>query len=902
MSTNNIITIKLVIDGKEATATLDTTQENLKKIVGGSKDVTDSMSKWGMIVTGFRQSLELAQQAVEVFKGAMMDAATEQAMRDSFKGTAEDIDLLRKATAGTVTEGNLLRLSNQATELGLSMKDQALLFSLSEKAAIKMGVGTEEAFQRIVYASEGNTRGLRTIGIQVSEYNKIVNNMLKAQGETISTIDPEILKRIRLDAVIKLSGITLEDLDHKILNDKEKLQILGVTVEETKESFGRFINNILIPFISTLTESGDASKIMIGGLVSISSFVVPMIPILTQFRTAQALLATQSLATAGALDAEAASARGLMATFALPAAVGIGLGVGLGVGIDYLKNKHDDKLHDSSAYDNQISDNSKNLGWINNSRYVPGEGTYNISDKSNTTGNTVEDIEKKISTLQNQRKSLVAGSKELLDLDKQIATLQELIKPPSKDNQNVQNNLTQEIVKTEELKGKLEQLKTLRDSNLTQYEKDTAAALNDYQIKIKTSDTEIEGIKKVAAEKKKNLTSEDLQKIQNDSLAKQVALEEYDKKILDLTRKHQEEQLTLEYDYNDKLLQLEDKSDIERLQKKQEFYLELAKYENDPGKLLEIERKVNLTQAEIDKNISEEKKKYIEQVKYLDADYLSFKTKSIDIEAAKMRAAGLSEIQIALYKNDAIKHLEKDYYDWKWKKYQDDHKLFAGSLNAMWAGYDTFFQSITDKSISGKERLNAVWDSIKGSFISMLTDMAKQYLQGLIANAIIRDTAKAAEVTSATATGTALAAAYAPAAAFASVMSFGGADMAGSAGLAATTSLAYLLSIPKLPGFREGSVGLVGEDGPEIIAPLDTYAQGQAQLILSTMATVKSELRSGNQASIYTNNNSDVVKEIKTLHSKIEDLASRPSRAYLDDREAHKTYLRGSAINRKSKL
>ncbi len=236
MSTNNTITLKLTIDGKEATATLNTTDENLKKIIGTSKDVTDSMAKWGMIVTGFTQSLELAHQAVEIFKGAMMDAATEQAMKENFKGTAADIELFRQATANTVTEGNLLRLSNQATELGLSVKDQALLFSLSEKAANRMGVSIEEAFQRIVYASEGNTRGLRTIGVQVSVYNRIVQDMMKAQGESMSTIDPEALKRIRLDAVIKASGVTLDDVKNKVQNNKEKLQELGVIIGRLKRA------------------------------------------------------------------------------------------------------------------------------------------------------------------------------------------------------------------------------------------------------------------------------------------------------------------------------------------------------------------------------------------------------------------------------------------------------------------------------------------------------------------------------------------------------------------------------------------------------------------------------------------------------------------------------------------
>jgi hypothetical protein len=105
----------------------------------------------------------------------------------------------------------------------------------------------------------------------------------------------------------------------------------------------------------------------------------------------------------------------------------------------------------------------------------------------------------------------------------------------------------------------------------------------------------------------------------------------------------------------------------------------------------------------------------------------------------------------------------------------------------------------------------------------------------------------------------------------------------------------------KVTGYARGGI-VVGENGPEIIAPMDSYAQGQTQLILSTMATLKNEMRGGNYTSNYTTDNTSLIAEIRSMNSKLENIASRPSIAYLNDREASKIYNKGNGINRRSKL
>jgi len=86
-----------------------------------------------------------------------------------------------------------------------------------------------------------------------------------------------------------------------------------------------------------------------------------------------------------------------------------------------------------------------------------------------------------------------------------------------------------------------------------------------------------------------------------------------------------------------------------------------------------------------------------------------------------------------------------------------------------------------------------------------------------------------------------------------------------------------------MKGYARGGA-IVGEYGPEIIAPAEDYATGMAELINRTVNEVRNYLiLSGNDSS-----NTALMKEIQLLRNEIRELASRPVRAYLDNDEAVK--------------
>jgi hypothetical protein len=191
----------------------------------------------GLSVFGYgtSQLFDLGTQLVK-------SAAELDVLRSSFRGTASDMQLFEKATAGTVTEANLLKMSNQATDLGLSMEQQAILMSLAEDAADKYGGSVEDNFGRVLKASEGSTKGLKELGIQKAVYDQTVQKYVSGYGaQQLSQLDAETQKWIQVQAVIDAAGVSLDDVGNKMPDFADKIDQVTKRWEDFKTSVGSFI-------------------------------------------------------------------------------------------------------------------------------------------------------------------------------------------------------------------------------------------------------------------------------------------------------------------------------------------------------------------------------------------------------------------------------------------------------------------------------------------------------------------------------------------------------------------------------------------------------------------------------------------------------------------------------------
>jgi len=175
--------------------------------------------------------------AVKLFNMSL-ESARFDTLKANFQGTTEDIELFRKATSGTVDDASLIKLSNQASDLGVGLEQQAILFSLAEDAADKYGTSVEEGFQKVVFATEGNTKGLKMLGIQKAEYEETVKKLALAHGKEIEQLDAETQKEIRLQAILQLSGKTIDDVKNKVQDSADKHEQFIVVVKNLSLVYG----------------------------------------------------------------------------------------------------------------------------------------------------------------------------------------------------------------------------------------------------------------------------------------------------------------------------------------------------------------------------------------------------------------------------------------------------------------------------------------------------------------------------------------------------------------------------------------------------------------------------------------------------------------------------------------
>lgn len=232
---------------KGLTAEKSKLNAQLKEISGNTKNVSagfqsivqSSQNIWnGIMAAGL---VQVAKQLFEISH----NSARFDVLRNSFQGTTQDLDAFRTATAGTVNDANLIKLSNQASDLGVGLKEQTILFSLAEDAADKYGTSTEEGFQKVIFATEGSAKGLKALGIQKEVYEQIVKDMAYAHGMEIDKLDAETQKQIRIQAIIKASGQTYEDATNKVKDSADKHESLLVIVQNLADEWGgEFVNAI----------------------------------------------------------------------------------------------------------------------------------------------------------------------------------------------------------------------------------------------------------------------------------------------------------------------------------------------------------------------------------------------------------------------------------------------------------------------------------------------------------------------------------------------------------------------------------------------------------------------------------------------------------------------------------
>lgn len=225
-------------------------------------------------------------------------------------------------------------------------------------------------------------------------------------------------------------------------------------------------------------------------------------------------------------------------------------------------------------------------------------------------------------------------------------------------------------------------------------------------------------------------------------------------------------------------------------------------------------------------------KKYLEELRHEMTEYLEgYLVSAEDKELAKLDNKYMQELNLLEKARDEQLLTEEGYQaartnlideyaearkEAEWQRWEEQHQWQNAGLKALESGYDQFFSSITDMEMTGKERREAIWKSMKSTFASILASMLKDAIMNMI---------KSSAQT--VVTGKIIAAAMAKAALF-NTLATGGTNAAAAIpqvqalmALLYGTPAAHGAYVKRTPGGAPYVVGEGGDD--ELIIPVSKF-------------------------------------------------------------------------------
>lgn len=524
------ITFKLTLDGKEFLATANLGEDALRKITKTTKDANVSFnemaSKWGNIVTGINQvtdSVRQFGQSMNVLIGQnIKQAAAFNELRETFRGTEQDIRNFQLATKETVSQGDLIKMSNQMSDLGVSLEQQTILFALAEQAADAYGTTVPEGMSKVLQASNGSERALAKLGISVVTYKNNLNDLVAATGRRLDKMSVEQQETVKLEALMRSTNMTVQQAVSGMKSENDQLEAMKIKYEEAKIELGNFLLQGLRPLIKAYDESGKGTQSAITAIGVLGETAINSIPMIAQLLTSHRLLQAASLTTAANTNvATAAVSRFNIASAASKFGVmAAGLAVVVGIIQDRLNdieksyNQTQSKImvtKKESIFDLASGKNIevekkywKDLATGELTEYIE-EGVKEIGKQKESwsdAGKTVGEINDRIAYLLEEKQKTVLNSKEMLALDIEIQRLQKLmsksktgvsVKPETEQSVMPESLALAEIDKQEYDRARsLEKFKTdlRKEENDRRLALDQEAADRKYEIEMQRREQE----------------------------------------------------------------------------------------------------------------------------------------------------------------------------------------------------------------------------------------------------------------------------------------------------------------------------------------------------------------------------------------------------------------------------
>jgi len=262
--------------GEKVTA-LGTQLRNTKKEVNDLANATRTMSKYQLAefaenLTIVSAGLLAAGTAVIEFGKKIYESAKSGAefevlynhfveVNGGINQATITLEQFRKASAGNLTDEQLVKYSNSMTALGFSTETTTKLLDIAEKQGDKTGVSFETAnagLQKFIVT--GAKRGLVELGFNIGVVEKAMEKVSNKTTEQIGKLDELEQQTIRTDAITTLYGDTLDNINSKVGDNADKIASLGSAYENLKTIISVGVGSAFSQIASDIDLTTDSFK------------------------------------------------------------------------------------------------------------------------------------------------------------------------------------------------------------------------------------------------------------------------------------------------------------------------------------------------------------------------------------------------------------------------------------------------------------------------------------------------------------------------------------------------------------------------------------------------------------------------------------------------------------------
>jgi len=258
------IIIDLILNGKPAKLELKDVDKLMNAIYGGSNRVTDSMSKWGNVVTGFNQGLEATKKLFNVISQPLKDAGQFEQYEAQLRVMLGSASLAKKRLQELVEFAATTPFElPEVVDLGLKLQSigkysKEMMRDLGDLAAAS-GKSIEQVFNayaKLATGQIGEAKNMfRDVLISDDDWKKALNEKgLAATAENMMQVFSDVISQKGFSGMMDEQSKTLNGM---VSNFQDALGQLSTEAGEKILPIAKDILDILIPAINGVRENMD---------------------------------------------------------------------------------------------------------------------------------------------------------------------------------------------------------------------------------------------------------------------------------------------------------------------------------------------------------------------------------------------------------------------------------------------------------------------------------------------------------------------------------------------------------------------------------------------------------------------------------------------------------------------